>query len=495
MNMPLNHYAQTNQMLLKAFNHQPIAFVDVETTGMSPLNNRMIEIGVFRINPDGSTQSYTSLVNPHQFLSPFIKNMTGIQQSDVDSAKSFEGILSTLKPLLDNAVFIAHNARFDYSFIQSEFLRHEHPFISKTLCTVQLSKKLYPKMKRHGLAHLIETFDIAVHRRHRAIDDATVMYEWLHLSRKMLGEEIIQTTIQSMMQHRIKNILIPQSTLDSLPESSGAYIFRDAKGCAVYVGETVNLKKSVWSHLHENTSRSSVRKIAELSFHLNHYKTSGELSAHLKSSELIQSERPILNKKITPHQKYVACIETKNLHGYKTLHMKPLFKTDPFKESVIATFKSKKYATRTLTNLTREWDLCEKLMGFSTDHDTGSEFHLKTCKGACAVQESTDTYNQRFNSAFEQYKFCKWPYPDTILILEQAVEGGVETAFLIAQWTIQATVHFDDNGQNIHLFKGDFDWEIYWMLCRFFKTKPNNLLIQPLEKHEAQQFLSREIQT
>jgi DNA polymerase-3 subunit epsilon len=163
---------------------KPLAIIDVETTGCNPLLDRVIEIAVIRTDGAGE---FSSLVNPERSLPPFITSLTGISAGDLAGAPLFEEIASEIAILLEGAVFTAHNARFDYGFIHSEFKRIGLPFSAPILCTVRLSRKLYPKQRQHNLESIIVRHGIPVEQRHRALDDARAVEAYLALSREEVG--------------------------------------------------------------------------------------------------------------------------------------------------------------------------------------------------------------------------------------------------------------------------------------------------------------------
>src|SRR5512139_3004865 len=127
---------------------KPFAIVDVETTGCDPTHDRVIEIAVIRADGTGE---FSSLVKPGRTLPPFITGLTGITTEDLADAPPFEEIASEIADILEGTVFVAHNARFDYAFVRNEFRRIGISFSAPTLCTVRLSRKLYPKHRKHNL--------------------------------------------------------------------------------------------------------------------------------------------------------------------------------------------------------------------------------------------------------------------------------------------------------------------------------------------------------
>ena len=147
-----------------------LAFVDVETTGSSPTRERVTEIGVVRVDVDGEStriDEWSTLVNPGVPIPPEIEWLTGITNEMVRNAPRFEQVAQDLIDRLDGAVFVAHNARFDYGFLRAEFARSGLAFHAKTLCTVRLSRVLYPDRAPHTLDALRSK---EVHRKLTGVD-------------------------------------------------------------------------------------------------------------------------------------------------------------------------------------------------------------------------------------------------------------------------------------------------------------------------------------
>lgn len=183
-----------------------LAIVDVETTGMSARFNHVIEIAIIRIEENKIADIFTSFVNPHVHIPSFITHLTGISNTDVQDAPDFGKVKSKVKKFLKGATFVAHNAWFDYSFIQSEFERIEVPFEAKKCCTVRLSRRLYPQHKSHSLAALIERHGFEYKARHRAYDDAYVVWQFLKKIKKEIPAPLVKSTWQFLAQ-------MPQKTV------------------------------------------------------------------------------------------------------------------------------------------------------------------------------------------------------------------------------------------------------------------------------------------
>ena len=147
------------------------AFIDVETTGMKPLADRVTEIAIIRFSANREPERWQSLINPGVAIPAEIQALTGITNAMVRDAPSFFAVRDEVRRLLEGSVFVAHNARFDYGFIKNEFRRQGEAFTADVLCTVRLSRRLYPDAEGHGLDAVIARHRLSGFDRHRAMGD------------------------------------------------------------------------------------------------------------------------------------------------------------------------------------------------------------------------------------------------------------------------------------------------------------------------------------
>lgn len=149
-----------------------LAVLDVETTSGDPLRGRIMEVAVITVEADGRRESWSSLVDPGTPVPPFASGMTGITNAMLRGAPSFAEVMPQLLRLTDDAVVVAHNARFDMAALSTEFARHGNGFERETLCTERLSRAALPQLSHHNLGSLCRFFGIAFQGRHRAANDA-----------------------------------------------------------------------------------------------------------------------------------------------------------------------------------------------------------------------------------------------------------------------------------------------------------------------------------
>lgn len=166
------------------------AIVDIETTGGGG-NSRITEIAVFRHNGVEVVDFFHSLVNPEIFIPPFITRLTGIDNLMVQDAPTFSQVQDPIRALTRDAWFVAHNAKFDYGFLKKEFGLLDEHFDRELLCTVQLSRKIFPGFKSYSLGNLCESLAISIEDRHRAKGDAAATVKLFEMLLKNDGNRLI----------------------------------------------------------------------------------------------------------------------------------------------------------------------------------------------------------------------------------------------------------------------------------------------------------------
>jgi DNA polymerase-3 subunit epsilon len=154
----------------------PLAFVDVETTGGDLRWSRITEIAIVAARGERFEEEWSTLVNPGCPIPPHITALTGIDDAMVEDAPTFGDIAAEVTRRLEGRLFVAHNVSFDRSFVRTELDRAGRSFNPRSLCTVRLSRRLHPGERSHALDSVIHRLGITVARRHRALDDARVLW-------------------------------------------------------------------------------------------------------------------------------------------------------------------------------------------------------------------------------------------------------------------------------------------------------------------------------
>ena len=178
---------------------QPLIFLDLETTGIGAAQERITEIGLVEVEDGEFAGSWSQLVNPGKSIPPFIQALTGISDAMVEDAPRFEQLAPALYERLQGKLLVAHNARFDYSFLQREFAREGYAYESRVLCTAKLSRRLFPEHRRHNLDSLIERHGLRCSARHRALGDAEVLWQFVQKIQTELEAERIRAALQAQL--------------------------------------------------------------------------------------------------------------------------------------------------------------------------------------------------------------------------------------------------------------------------------------------------------
>ncbi len=176
-----------------------LALVDIETSGWNRVYARVIEIGIVVVEDGQIIDTYETLIQPVRpvgRLPAGITALTGITEADLVGKPSFGEIADEIAARLEGALFIAHNVSFDYSFLYYEFLRLKREFHYPRACTVRVSRSIFPETPRHRLEDIIRHHSISTERRHRALDDALVLHEFLKKCEAKVGPDGLAATLR-----------------------------------------------------------------------------------------------------------------------------------------------------------------------------------------------------------------------------------------------------------------------------------------------------------
>lgn len=272
------------------------AIVDIETTGGYASANGITEIAVYVHDGKQVTRHFESLVNPGHPIPRYITALTGIDNEMVASAPVFEEIADVLHELLSENIFIAHSVNFDYSFVRHQMKNAGYELGAKKLCTVRLSKKVFPGLPSYSLGNICRSLGIYIENRHRAGGDAKAT---VRLFEHMLSNGA-QQHIEQMLKKNSGEQWLPlnlaKSDIDALPAGPGVYYFHDKAGKIIYVGKAVNIRKRVSSHFtHNDPDRK--RQILHRNIHaISHRNCAIELEALVLESTEIKRLWPKYNK-------------------------------------------------------------------------------------------------------------------------------------------------------------------------------------------------------
>jgi DNA polymerase III subunit epsilon len=447
----------------------PVVFVDIETTGGSYRNSRVLEVAAIRYENGEVVQEFSTLVNPESYIPASITTLTGITESDIIDAPRFEDIADELFEMLSGAIFIAHNVRFDYSFLKNEFAYTGIDLSVKLLCTVRLSRALYSQYKGHSLAKLIERHDIPVMARHRALDDARA----IHYFSELAYDEHGHATFHEAVDRQLKTQYMPPhlniEEINKVENVPGVYVFEDEMRQPLYVGKSINLKKRILSHFQDRSSREL--KISQNVHHVRTIPTGSELAALILESKMVKELMPLFNQKLRRVSSYALFVKDE-VDGYATIAVKSgAINGDTDLAQVYGLYETRTKAKKQLELLTKTFQLCPKLMGIEKTNHACFSYSLGKCKGACIDKESRGLYNRRFEIALERNKLAAWPYNTAVAIPLDAEGGGV----VINNWMIQGFYSAGDT-RFLEQYDVNFDIDEYKIIRRFMRENASGII-------------------
>jgi DNA polymerase-3 subunit epsilon len=379
------------------------AIIDIETTGGSARLEKITEIAIYLHDGNQITGEYVSLVNPERNIPYFITNLTGITNEMVEDAPRFFEIARNIVELTEGRTFVAHNARFDYSFIREEFKSLGFNYKRNIIDTVALSRKLIPGHKSYSLGNICRELRISINGRHRASGDALATVKLFEIL--MEKDRVINGNKALLMKNTKISKLNPKldiNKVDRIPDVPGIYYFYNENGDLIYIGKSRNLQQRINTHLSSNTTIRSMEmrdQIADI-----HWEATGsELIALLKESSEIKLNKPVYNRlqRRSGFQWGIYSFSDKN--GYINYRYGQINNDD----IPVSVFTSKEKTKSKLISLVETYHLCQKLSGL---YDTeGACFHYQVgiCKGACCGKEPAVEYNERALKASEEFIFTR----------------------------------------------------------------------------------------
>ena len=443
---------------------QPLAFVDLETTGATATSDRITEIGVVEVDEAG-VREWSQLINPQARIPEFIERLTGISNAMVADAPAFGEVAEEVLTRLKGRLFIAHNARFDYGFLKNEFKRLGLDFRATVLCTVKLSRKLYPQHYRHNLDSLVERHSLTVHGdRHRALADARLIHQFWNHVHGDLREADIADAIKALTARPSLPAQLDPDLVHTLPEGPGVYLFYGENDLPLYVGKAKQLKKRVLSHFSADHASGKEMSLSQQVRRIDWFESAGELGALLKEAALVKSLQPTHNRHLRRNNELCAWRLVEQGGGHYVPEL--VFARDHDfgrRDNLYGLFKSPRDARRSLQGLAEEYGLCLAALGLEQTKPGKPCFahQVHKCPGACVGKEPASQHSARLMAALGRLKVKGWPFPGPALIRE-GEEGHV-----VDGWCYLGTVRSDEEIAGLlENSEARFDHDTYKILVK-----------------------------
>ncbi|MBS1199548.1 MAG: ethanolamine utilization protein [Proteobacteria bacterium] len=449
---------------------QPIACVDLETTGGNALYNRVIEVGVVLMEGGEVVEEWSSLVNPGCRIPRNIEEFTGISNDMVAGAPDFAALGRDVLGRLEGRLFVAHNARFDYGFLRSEFRRLDVRFRSPVLCTVKLSRRLYPGTHGHNLDAVMERHGLSCSARHRALGDAQVLAALLAQLRQRRDPGELDAVVAGLVQETSLPPQLDAGLADELPEGPGVYRFYGEGGALLYVGKSKNLRARILAHFAGEHRSGKDLKLSRQVRQVEWTETAGEIGALLREARCVKELEPLYNRRLRASPQSWTLV----LRGEEDLRAEivPLDAVTADAGACHGVFRSRGDARKALEELVRGHDLCLRVLGLEDGEGSCFAFQVGRCRGACCGREPLALHAVRVRLAFARHKLRDWPFAGRMGIRERDWRGH-EEVHVFDRWRYLGTVL--PGQESDPLAEADaaaFDIDCYRILCRLLDRPP-----------------------
>ena len=416
--------------------------LDLETTGGNPVQDRITEIAAVRVENGVEVARWSTLVNPGTSISPFIQKLTGITDEMVAQAPGFDEVAKPLLALLKDAVLVAHNVRFDHGFLLNEFARLETPLRVKTLCTVRLSRLLYPQFKSHGLDAIMQRHGLTTVARHRAMGDVDMVLAWLMQAEAALGIEQVQQQALGLLQGSAAVPPQLETHVAEIPETAGVYLFFGEGPLPLYIGKSIKLRSRVMSHFQAASREPREMRIAQEIRRVEWIETAGELGALLLEARLVKERQPVYNRQLRRERTLCAWRLDDNPKAKPLLTMVRADDLQPQQfGQLYGVYRSKNQALKDLRELADAQTLCPQALGLESGKGRCFSHQIGRCKGVCCEGETPELHHLRLKLALNAQKLQVWPHPGKVGLREHNAQTGRSDIHVFDQWCHLATVH------------------------------------------------------
>lgn len=365
------------------------AVVDIEATGGSPKQGRIIEVAIVVHNGQRVIEEFSSLVNPETKIDPFVTALTGISNAMVEDAPTFKDLSTKIHQLTEGRIIVAHNSRFDYGFLRQEFKRIGKRFQRKNLCTVTMSKALLPGHSSYSLGKLCADLNIPVKNRHRALGDAAataVLLEKLLFSDKKV---LLNDLLKDQLEQANLPVSISKQDIDKLPEETGVYYFLDEKGRPLYIGKSNNIRSRIITHFSNDTRSKRFSQLKQKVVEIDYQLTGSELIAELMEAGEIKRYMPEFNRAQRRKKYRYGIFVQEDEQGFFRLKAALLH---PDREALLL-FTRQKWAEKAIADLQQEYELTQ----------------------ASRIELKQEAYNEKVEKAIAKFNYST---PNFFLLVE-----------------------------------------------------------------------------
>ncbi len=394
--------ARLHEALAQPLRDTTLVVCDIETTGMTASPAGIIEIGAARLRGGRVIEEFQQLVNPGVRLPPFITRLTGIDDAMLVDQPPLADVWRRFHDFLGSDVLIAHNAKFDLSFLNAAAVAYAgRPLPNPWLCTLKLARRVLPQQRRRGLDALAAHFAIPQNDRHRALGDVRITVEILfHLLELLAARGIVRLDQALDLQNQARDgrpfiCLLRREKVERLPSAPGIYQLFDGDGRLLYIGKAKSLRDRVGNYLSNAAGHSD--KTLDLIRHSRDVRvqvTGSELDAALTEAEAIRQHKPPYNR-LGKHLPRVAYLKLTVGDRFPRLFITNRLAAGTAR--YIGPFRGREQAEQVLSLLTRQFRLRGCAGPLAPDAAIAPCFQgqVGACTAPCAARVSVEAYRQQ----------------------------------------------------------------------------------------------------
>lgn len=447
------------------------AIVDIETTGGTASNCGITEVAILIHDGDKVIEEFESLINPEQVIPSYITGLTGIDNTMIRNAPTFDELADKLWELLHGRVFVAHSVNFDYGFLRESFKRLRMEFKADKLCTVRLSRKIIPGLSSYSLGRICEVRDIPIHARHRAMGDAratSILFDQMIKERP----DIVSASLKKNSGEAFLPPNFPLSKFRKIPDKCGVYYMLNDRGKIIYVGKAINIKERFKNHFSGNLLPGLKQKLKAEIVDLKWEITGSELMALLFEVLEIKRLWPKYNSALKLPKTLWGLFYYEDNSGYSrfqiakvTKHLKPLEK-----------FLSSEEAITFLKEGIENFELCPRLCGLRKAACKKGE--SVSCQGDCNSELKPEIYNAKVEAFLNRIKESQ----KEILVTLPGKEPNEISACVFERGILRSYGFFEENAKVETILENMNPVpsvpETYYILKQFIPfLKPNQIRV------------------
>lgn len=447
-------------------------FLDVETTGSTATRDRVTEVAWVLLDGEtGQVSKESHLVNPDARIPAFIQQLTGITDDMVADAPRFSAIAPRLAAAMEGAVFVAHNARFDYGFVKNEFKRIGQSVRAPVLCSVKLSRLFFPAEKRHNLDAVMARHQLQADSRHRALTDADLIYQfWLDLQQRFGPQKVVDAA-KSLISQSSWPSHLDADALDEMPDTPGVYIFYGEKRFTLYVGKSKHLRQRVLSHFSGDHAHGKELSLSMQVRQIEWHETPGEIGALLLEATLVKQLAPSHNVRLRRNKSLCAWRFSTETNAPPSLVWTQDLDAGA-QDDLYGLFTSQRHAQTWLTALAETHQLCKGRLGLERVKPKQPCFgrQLRQCKGVCVGEEAPNLHDLRLLAAMVDRKVATWPFAGPVGFVERSKDKTQTAIHVVDRWCYLGTA--TQEGECADLMETatpQFDPDIYKILRKAAK--------------------------